>query len=68
MDLAIMGTGNVAQTLARGWAAAAHDITFGSRDPGSKALDFPVRGLAEAVSAALLQARRPPDYNILLVH
>jgi predicted dinucleotide-binding enzyme len=51
MRLAILGTGNVAQTLARRWSAAGHDITFGSRDPASKtALGAPVTSSATAVA------------------
>ena len=36
MDISILGTGLVAQTLARRWAAANHRIVFGSGDPFSK--------------------------------
>jgi predicted dinucleotide-binding enzyme len=51
MRLAILGTGNVAQTLARHWSAAGHEITFGSRDPTSKgSMDAPVTSLAVAVA------------------
>jgi predicted dinucleotide-binding enzyme len=51
MRLAILGTGNVAQTLARRWSAAGHEITFGSRDPASKVgLDAPVTSSATAVA------------------
>jgi predicted dinucleotide-binding enzyme len=51
MRLAILGTGNVAQTLARRWSAAGHEITFGSRDPASKVgLDAPVTSSATAVT------------------
>jgi hypothetical protein len=51
MRLAILGTGNVAQTLARRWSAAGHEIAFGSRDPASKGdLDAPVTSLAAAVA------------------
>ena len=51
MQIAILGTGNVAQTLARRWSAAGHEITFGSRDPASAgALDAPVTSLADAVA------------------
>ena len=53
MRLAILGTGNVAQTLARRWSAAGHEITFGSRDPASKGtLDAPVTALAAAVAGS----------------
>jgi predicted dinucleotide-binding enzyme len=51
MLIGILGTGNVAQTLARRWSAAGHEITYGSRDPASKgALDAPVTSLAAAVA------------------
>src|SRR6202035_1397516 len=51
MRLAILGTGNVAQTLARRLSAAGHEITFGSRDAASKGdLDAPVTSLAAAVA------------------
>lgn len=51
MRLAILGTGNVAQTLGRHWSAAGHEITFGSRDPASKgAMDALVTSLAAAVA------------------
>jgi predicted dinucleotide-binding enzyme len=40
----------VAQTLARRWSAAGHQITFGSRDPSSKqGPGFPVAPLATTV-------------------
>jgi 8-hydroxy-5-deazaflavin:NADPH oxidoreductase len=65
MDLAILGTGNVAQTLARAWAAAGHDITFGSRDPGAKSLDFQVRGLADAIRDADVVVNATPGAKSL---
>jgi predicted dinucleotide-binding enzyme len=50
MQIGILGTGNVAQTLARRWSAAGHRITFGSRDPASGTdLGAPVMSLAAAV-------------------
>ncbi|SRR5712691_4818928 len=53
MLIGILGTGNVAQTLARCWSAAGHEITYGSRDPASKgALDAPVTSLAAAVAGS----------------
>lgn len=52
MHIAILGTGNVAQTLARRWSAAGHAITFGSRDPAAKGgLEAPVVSTADAVAA-----------------
>jgi predicted dinucleotide-binding enzyme len=51
MQIGILGTGGVAQTLARRWSEAGHQITFGSRDPSSKSgLGAPVVPLATAVA------------------
>lgn len=51
MQLGILGTGNVAQTLARRWSAAGHQVTLGSRDPAARSgLDAPVTSLLAAVS------------------
>jgi predicted dinucleotide-binding enzyme len=52
MKLGILGTGHVAQLLAGAWKKAGHDITLGSRDPGSKSLAFPVKSLIETVRGA----------------
>jgi 8-hydroxy-5-deazaflavin:NADPH oxidoreductase len=61
MRLAILGTGNVAQTLARRWSAAGHEITFGSRNPASKgALDAPVTSLAAAVAESDIVVNATP--------
>jgi 8-hydroxy-5-deazaflavin:NADPH oxidoreductase len=52
MEIGILGTGGVAQTLARHWAAVGHQIMFGSRDPSSKdGLEFPVGTSGAVVSA-----------------
>jgi predicted dinucleotide-binding enzyme len=51
MELGILGTGGVAQTLAKRWSASGHQVTYGSRDPSSKGgLGFPVVPLAAAVA------------------
>ncbi len=51
MDLGILGTGRVAQTLARRWAQAGHEVTFGSRDPESATgLEAPVTSSARVVA------------------
>jgi 8-hydroxy-5-deazaflavin:NADPH oxidoreductase len=53
MQLGILGTGPVAQTLAQHWSAAGHDITFGSRKPSAAgALGAPVASLADAVAGS----------------
>jgi predicted dinucleotide-binding enzyme len=36
MEIGILGTGGVAQTLPRRWSVAGHQVTLGSRDPSSK--------------------------------
>jgi predicted dinucleotide-binding enzyme len=51
MQIGILGTGKVAQTLAQHWSAAGHEITFGSRDPASKNdLGIPVAPSSVAVA------------------
>jgi predicted dinucleotide-binding enzyme len=62
MQLGILGTGNVAQTLARRWSAAGHKITFGSRDPGAKgaALDGPVTSLESAATGSDIVVNATP--------
>ncbi len=51
MQIGILGTGNVGQTLGRRWAEAGHQITFGSRDPASKgSLEAPVARPAKVVA------------------
>ncbi|HET8573667.1 MAG TPA: NAD(P)-binding domain-containing protein [Edaphocola sp.] len=32
MDIAVIGAGNVGQTLAKGWTKAGHQVIFGLRD------------------------------------
>jgi hypothetical protein len=52
MKIGILGTGHVAGLLAAAWQKAGHDITLGSRDPGSKKLDFAVDTLAGTARGA----------------
>jgi predicted dinucleotide-binding enzyme len=53
MKIAILGTGRVGRSLARGWSAAGHIVMFGSRDPGSAdAGEAEVLGFADAVADA----------------
>jgi hypothetical protein len=61
MRLGILGTGNVAQILARHWAGAGHQVTFGSRDPaGRDGLEAPVTTLAEAVAGSEVVVNATP--------
>jgi predicted dinucleotide-binding enzyme len=51
MNLGILGTGRVAQTLASRWTQAGHGVTFGSRDPSSTTgLGAPVASSLKAVT------------------
>jgi predicted dinucleotide-binding enzyme len=53
MDIAILGTGRVAQALAAGLQRAGHDVVLGSRDPEHReGLPAPVVASAEAVASA----------------
>lgn len=53
MNMGIIGTGNVARTLAGGWMRAGHSVTLGSRDPGARTdLPFPVAGLDDTARGA----------------
>jgi predicted dinucleotide-binding enzyme len=52
MKIGILGTGHVAGLLAAAWQKAGHEITLGSRDPGSKQLDFAVDTLAGTARGA----------------
>ena len=65
MQIGILGTGQVAQTLARRWAAAGHAIAFGSREPQAKTLDFPVTDLVTAVATADLAVNATPGSHSL---
>lgn len=53
MQIAILGTGRVGQTLAEGLTSAGHTITFGSRNPATKDLpDYQVTDRDKAVRGA----------------
>ena len=65
MKIGILGTGHVARLLASAWANAGHEITLGSRDPGAKRLDFPVKTLLQTASTtnSSHRSRRFPITN-----
>jgi predicted dinucleotide-binding enzyme len=65
MRIGIIGTGTVAQAVAAGWAAKGHQITFGSRDPGARTLDFPVADLETTVSTADVVVNATPGSQSL---
>ncbi len=52
MKIAVIGTGNIGGTLGRALAAAGHDVTFGSRDPGDdSAAGGPTARVADVAGA-----------------
>jgi predicted dinucleotide-binding enzyme len=65
MRIGILGTGPVAQRLATRWAAAGHELSFGSRDPESKSLDYPVGSLADTVASAEIVVNATPGAESL---
>jgi 8-hydroxy-5-deazaflavin:NADPH oxidoreductase len=68
MQLGILGTGQVAQTLAQHWSAAGHDITFGSRKPAeADALGAPVASPADAVAGSDVVVNATPGSASLAV-
>ncbi|RST12391.1 oxidoreductase [Streptomyces sp. WAC05374] len=53
MRIGILGTGNVARTLARGWSAAGHDVVLGSREPKDRTgLDVGTAAVVSLTEAA----------------
>jgi len=53
MKIAILGTGRVGKSLARGLGAAGHTVVFGSRDPDrADSSEAEVSGFADAVAGA----------------
>ncbi|MCS5717658.1 NAD(P)-binding domain-containing protein [Herbiconiux sp. CPCC 205763] len=53
MHIAVLGTGHMATTLADGFLAAGHTVTFGSRDPVAHGdLAAPVTATKEAIRGA----------------
>src|SRR5487761_325356 len=61
MQIGILGTGNVARTLAQRWLTAGHQVTFGSRDPASRHdLVAPVTSLPDAVAGCEVVVNATP--------
>ena len=50
--IAVLGAGNVGASLARLWAAAGHDVSFGLPNPQSEKAQAAVKALAQKVRAA----------------
>ncbi|MGW6917827.1 NADPH-dependent F420 reductase [Kitasatospora sp. NPDC054939] len=61
MRIGILGTGNVARALARGWHTAGHDVLLGSRHPEERGgLGFPVAGLDETAARSEVLVNATP--------
>ncbi len=61
MEIGILGTGNVARTLAQRWLTVGHQVRFGSRDPASRDnLGAPVASLPDAVAASEVVVNATP--------
>jgi 8-hydroxy-5-deazaflavin:NADPH oxidoreductase len=52
VHIAVIGTGNVGATLGRGWSAAGHHVTWGTRRPDEPHEVSPVADIREAASGA----------------
>jgi predicted dinucleotide-binding enzyme len=52
VDIAVIGTGNVGVALGRGWSAAGHDVTWGTRRPDEPHEVSPVADVREAAARA----------------
>lgn len=53
MRIGILGTGNVARALAKGWSTAGHDVVLGSREPENrKNLDVGTAAIVSLTDAA----------------
>ena len=52
MKIAIVGTGNVAAALGKGWAARGHMVTFASREPSSERVQALLNEAGPNASAA----------------
>lgn len=65
MQISVLGTGGVAQILAAAWSKAGHEVNLGSRDPGSKSLEVPVRPLADVVVDADVVVNATPGADSL---
>jgi hypothetical protein len=60
MNISIIGTGRVGQTLAGSWTSAGHEVILGSRNPSTKQLDFPVTTLDDAVQSTNVLVNATP--------
>ncbi|MEV6176761.1 NADPH-dependent F420 reductase [Streptomyces sp. NPDC052016] len=61
MRIGLLGTGNVARALGRGWSTAGHDVLLGSRHPQDRTdIGLPVAGLSETAAHAEVLVNATP--------
>jgi predicted dinucleotide-binding enzyme len=66
MKIGIIGSGNVGGALGTRWAQLGHEVTFGSRNPGSEAMKQLV-SRAGGQTRAALSAETARDNDVLLL-
>ena len=66
MRIGIIGAGQVGATLGRAWAAAGHEVVFGSRDPSGAGVQAAVAGAPGSVAAPVAEAAQA-DVVVLTV-
>lgn len=66
MNVAILGTGTVGQTLARGFIGLGHQVIVGTRDPNGASAKKALAAIGPGVSAAsFADAARAADFAVL---
>jgi len=65
MKVAILGTGNVGQTLGKGFAGLGHSVVVGTRDPQSDTARKAVAAIGKATAMTFADAARAADIAVL---
>lgn len=69
MKVGIIGSGDVAQALGRGFASRGHDVMLGSREPNSEKLEgWKKKTSGKVGTGTVLQAARHGEVVVLSVH
>jgi predicted dinucleotide-binding enzyme len=65
MKVAILGTGNVGQTLGKGFAGLGHSVIIGTRDPQSEVARRAVAAIGRATAMTFTDAAHATDLAVL---
>lgn len=65
MKVAILGTGNVGQTLGKGFVGLGHSVVVGTRDPQSDSARRAVAAIGSATAMTFADAARAADLAVL---